>query len=57
VLYERPGRHIVEREPQATPSFEPAPTPREAGYEPPAFQVISLDCEITAYAPDDQPLF
>ena len=27
-------------------------------YEPPAFEVISLDCEITAYAPDDdRPLF
>ena len=29
-------------------------------YEPPRFEVISLDCEITAYAPDgdaDQPLF
>lgn len=27
-------------------------------YEPPAFEVIALDCEITAYAPaDDRPLF
>ena len=27
-------------------------------YEPPSFEVISLDCEITSYAPDgDQPLF
>jgi hypothetical protein len=27
-------------------------------YEPPSLVVISLDCEITAYAPDgDQPLF
>ena len=27
-------------------------------YEPPAFEVIPLDCEITAYAPDgDEPLF
>ena len=26
-------------------------------WEPPRFQVISLDCEISAYAPDDQPLF
>ncbi len=25
---------------------------------PPSFEVISLDCEITSYAPDgDQPLF
>ena len=27
-------------------------------YEPPRFEVIALDCEITAYAPDgDDPLF
>jgi hypothetical protein len=26
-------------------------------YEPPRFEVISLDCEITSYAPDDRPLF
>ncbi len=28
-------------------------------YEPPRFEVIPLDCEITAYAPldDDQPPF
>ena len=27
-------------------------------YTPPAFEVISLGCEITAYAPDgDEPLF
>jgi hypothetical protein len=34
-------------------------TDKEAGgYEPPRFMVISLACEITAYAPDgDQPLF
>jgi hypothetical protein len=31
--------------------------PAEA-YVPPTFEVISLDCEITAYAPDDDlPLF
>jgi len=28
-----------------------------AAYEPPSFEVISLCCEITAYAPDDEPLF
>lgn len=28
------------------------------GYEPPRYEVIALDCEITAYAPDDDtPLF
>jgi hypothetical protein len=26
-------------------------------YEPPRFEVICLACEISAYAPDDQPLF
>jgi hypothetical protein len=28
-------------------------------YQPPTFEVISLDCEITSYAPDgdDSPLF
>jgi hypothetical protein len=36
--------------------------PREAetrplSYEPPAFEVVSLSCEITSYAPDDEPLF
>ncbi|HVP30732.1 MAG TPA: hypothetical protein VMW35_16380 [Myxococcota bacterium] len=30
----------------------------EASWTPPRFEVISLDCEITAYAPEgDQPLF
>ncbi len=31
----------------------------DRSYEPPKFEVISLDCEITAYAPDegDAPLF
>jgi hypothetical protein len=29
-----------------------------AAYERPAFEVIPLDCEITAYAPDgEDPLF
>ena len=33
---------------------------RATDWRRPAFEVISLDCEITAYAPDDgdeQPLF
>ena len=35
-----------------------APEPGQAPYEPPAFEVIALDCEITSYAPDgDVPLF
>jgi hypothetical protein len=29
----------------------------ELAYEAPRFEVIALDCEITSYAPDDQPLF
>ena len=29
----------------------------ERAYEAPQYQVISLDCEITSYAPDDEPLF
>lgn len=28
-----------------------------ANYEAPGFEVISLSCEISAYAPDDTPLF
>lgn len=28
-----------------------------APFERPTFEVISLSCEITAYAPDDEPLF
>jgi hypothetical protein len=36
-----------------------AESSKSAGYESPTFEVISLDCEITAYAPDDgdTPLF
>lgn len=26
-------------------------------YQAPCFEVISLSCEINAYAPDDEPLF
>jgi len=33
-----------------TPNLDPT-------YEAPHFEVISLDCEITSYAPDDEPLF
>jgi hypothetical protein len=50
----------VKRQPQARAPFEVAsqPAPSAAGgWEPPRFEVISLDCEITSYAPDDQPLF
>lgn len=31
--------------------------PASSTWEPPRFEVISLDCEISAYAPDDRPLF
>jgi len=39
-------------------SFAGCAAPEGAGFRP-AFQVIALDCEITAYAPDegDDPLF
>jgi hypothetical protein len=33
------------------------PDPEARRYEPPRFEVIPLDCEITAYAPEDEPLF
>ena len=34
------------------------PDPTTRLYEPPCFEVIPLDCEITAYAPDgNDPLF
>lgn len=26
-------------------------------YEAPCFEVLSLGCEVSAYAPDDEPLF
>jgi hypothetical protein len=49
----------VSRQTQPQAPFEASsPAPREAGrWEPPRFEVVSLDCEITSYAPDDQPLF
>jgi len=28
-----------------------------AGWQTPTAQVISLSCELSAYAPDDEPLF
>ena len=47
---------MVDEHPRAQPSSE-APT-EAAGWQTPAFAVIPLDCEITAYAPDgDDPLF
>jgi hypothetical protein len=36
------------------PARSPAPDTR---WQPPTFEVISLSCEITSYAPDDEPLF
>ena len=43
---------MTEFEKRATASDEP-------GYAPPTVEVISLDCEISSYAPDegDTPLF
>ena len=36
-----------------------APTEAQESYVPPSVEVISLDCEISSYAPDegDTPLF
>lgn len=47
---------------QTTPTSpvptQPAPEAAATAWTTPRFEVISLDCEITAYAPDgDQPLF
>jgi hypothetical protein len=44
------------------PNQRSAPAPESPQAQPawarPSFELISLDCEITAYAPDgDQPLF
>ena len=39
---------------EPAPAAAPGPAPQ---WEPPRFEVIPLDCEITSYAPDDRPLF
>jgi len=46
----------MDQESQLSPTHVDA---NDRSYEPPKFEVISLDCEITAYAPDDgdAPLF
>ena len=42
---------------RSAPSPESPPQAQPA-WSKPGFELISLDCEITAYAPDgDQPLF
>lgn len=42
---------------RSAPSPE-SPQQAQTAWIKPAFELISLDCEITAYAPDgDQPLF
>ena len=39
-------------------STAPGRPARPVAYEPPRFELLALDCEITAYAPDgDDPLF
>ena len=44
----------AERSTLSPESAQPAPP----SWATPSFELISLDCEITAYAPDgDQPLF
>ena len=48
---ERPGRDRAAGRPGH-------PSGRNAtAWETPAYRVLALDCEITAYAPDDEPLF
>jgi hypothetical protein len=42
---------------RSSKSLVPATPTQSGGFEPPRYEVISLDCEITSYAPDDQPLF
>ncbi len=41
------------------PAETPARSSSGPSYRPPSFEVISLSCEISAYAPDedDSPLF
>jgi coenzyme PQQ precursor peptide PqqA len=41
-------------QPASTDAGQSAPSTR---WEAPAFEVIPLGCEITAYAPDDDPRF
>jgi hypothetical protein len=42
----------------ASPSDPTAPDRRAASWERPAFEVVCLACEISAYAPDEgEPLF
>ncbi len=45
-IRESTGSHALPWEP---PGFE-------VTWQPPGFEVISLACEISGYAPDDQPL-
>lgn len=46
------------KQPVAPSDLAPAPAARSPrSWEAPRVEVISLACEITAYAPDDQPLF
>jgi coenzyme PQQ precursor peptide PqqA len=42
--------------PNAQIHESPAPSP-SSRWETPRVEVISLSCEITAYAPDGEPLF
>ena len=39
------------------PEISSSPTEPNAAWETPRVEVISLSCEITAYAPDGEPLF
>lgn len=44
--------------PESSAVRGPEPSPQDAPYSPPSYEVICLACEISAYAPDgDPPLF
>jgi hypothetical protein len=51
------GASVSPPSPKAEARSE-SPAARATRWEPPRFEVIPLDCEITAYAPaGDEPLF
>jgi len=58
ILAARDAADRAEPRSSGAASFAGPAAPESAGFRP-AFQVIALDCEITAYAPDegDDPLF
>ena len=47
----------LERETHRKAGKASVAAPAQARWEPPRIEVIPLSCEITSYAPDDDPLF